>query len=542
MNACCMDPGRNSGQKGSGGQTMEKKANRMRTQVIHDQEILDLDEKETIQIPFAYTNGDLPIDWEDIPLPTDIASFPALGGIPFNFVEAEVGLMIGINVPDAVKPLEVVDGDEHGIYASRHKLGWALNGPLLRQSHPTVKVNRIKVDSPMGGDGTKGQVLEMGVNDDPESGVDESAREAMAAMNSQEIAETELSNLRDQQSSLEDEILALEGKVSHLESLYEEQEGILDQIFGGSYGSEEENNMEIVLDQHEQMRNRIVEANFKWRQAQLMVDYAYKQLEHAVSKWKEVQDVDSNNLEQRYTVASETRNNLVAASQNIQGAQRYLSNVQFPYCAPTEVDTLNKATAYIFTDMQTPDRHEHAMECYSITSKRCGALLQWISQVVSQTISRDLDDINAKVKDSSMKLRTERVRLIKLKVKEVMGQDVDISVAEVNTDVRVNLNLNDLAMTEGIDPNMLTLTAEELKALGLLPDEGLAPMPSQKEVFGEKLERLNQTYQEDTDRVQRQIQENKQRIKQKLEQQLAARRQRRARKSIEAKEQEALAT
>ena len=47
-------------------------------------------------------------------------------------------------------------------------------------------------------------------------------------------------------------------------------------------------------------------------------------------------------LEDRYAVAAETRNNLVAASQNIQGAQRYLSNIQFPYCAPSEVDTLNK--------------------------------------------------------------------------------------------------------------------------------------------------------------------------------------------------------
>ena len=58
-------------------------------------------------------------------------------------------------------------------------------------------------------------------------------------------------------------------------------------------------------------------------------------------------------MEARYSVAAETRNNLVAASQNIQGAQRYLSNIQFPYCAPSEVETLNKATAYIFTDMQT---------------------------------------------------------------------------------------------------------------------------------------------------------------------------------------------
>ena len=47
-------------------------------------------------------------------------------------------------------------------------------------------------------------------------------------------------------------------------------------------------------------------------------------------------------LDQRYEVAVEVRNNLVAASQNIQGAQNYLSSVKFPYCAPPEVDTLNK--------------------------------------------------------------------------------------------------------------------------------------------------------------------------------------------------------
>merc|ERR1712051_171173 len=85
----------------------------------------------------------------------------------------------------------------------------------------------------------------------------------------------------------------------------------------------------------------------------MMVDYARKQLEFAVQKWKDIEQIDPSALEDRYSVAAETRNNLVAASQNIQGAQRYLSNIQFPYCAPSEVETLNKATAYIFTDMQT---------------------------------------------------------------------------------------------------------------------------------------------------------------------------------------------
>ena len=45
--------------------------------------------------------------------------------------------------------------------------------------------------------------------------------------------------------------------------------------------------------QLEEMRNRIVEANFKWRQAQLMVDYSYKQLDLAVAKWVEVATVDA---------------------------------------------------------------------------------------------------------------------------------------------------------------------------------------------------------------------------------------------------------
>ena len=64
-----------------------------------------------------------------------------------------------------------------------------------------------------------------------------------------------------------------------------------------------------------------------------------------------------------------------------------------------------------------------------------------------------MDDINAKVKEASFNLRSERVKLIKIKVKEVLGKDVDIAIGELNTDVLVNLNLNDLAKTDGIVSN-----------------------------------------------------------------------------------------
>ena len=70
--------------------------------------------------------------------------------------------------------------------------------------------------------------------------------------------------------------------------------------------------------------------------------------------------------------------------------------------------------------------------------------------MVTETISKDLNDINAKVKKAAMGLRRERVNLIKLKVKEVLGKDVDIQVQDINTDVNVKLNIEDLALTEGI--------------------------------------------------------------------------------------------
>jgi len=365
-------------------------------------------------------------------------------------------------------------------------------------------------------------------------------REALAVFNNKEIAKKELENLEEQRLSLENEIESLAEESTVLHTLYARQDELLKKIFGGDYGSVEENQLEEILDQHEELRNRIVEANFKWKQAQLMVDYAYKQLNEAVGRWQALPGIEENKLEERYGVASIARNNLVAAAQNIQGAQRYLSNVQFPYCAPAEVTTLNKATAYIFTDMQTTERHQHAMDCYSTTAKRCGALLQWINQVVNNTIAKDLEDINHKVKESSTELRSERVRLIKIKAKEITGEDIDIAVADINTDVNVEVNLNDLARTEGIDPNLLsTLTPDQLSALNAIAADDLAPPPSQEDIFG-KMDVLKSQFEADNEKIERQFKENQMRIENSLQDKIAARRQRRARKNLEEKELEAI--
>jgi len=55
--------------------------------------------------------------------------------------------------------------------------------------------------------------------------------------------------------------------VSHLNSCFK--------IFNGAYGSEEENRLEDNLDHVEEMRNRIAEANFKWRQVIIIKQKLY---------------------------------------------------------------------------------------------------------------------------------------------------------------------------------------------------------------------------------------------------------------------------
>ena len=52
--------------------------------------------------------------------------------------------------------------------------------------------------------------------------------------------------------------------------------------------------------------------------------------------------------------------------------------------------------------------------------------------------------------EAATDLRRERIRLIKLKAKEITGEDIDIDVGEIDTDVKVGVNINELARTEGI--------------------------------------------------------------------------------------------
>ena len=177
--------------------------------------------------------------------------------------------------------------------------------------------------------------------------------------------------------------------------------------------------MDWLLEQ----KHHVDQAHFRWSEALRLTQEASEQMAKAVHKWRQVPSISSSDLEKRYYAAAETRNHLVSAQQSLLATLRYLPNIEIPYCDSSDSKTLDKAISYIFLDMQSAERHEHASSCFNTTLKRVAALRQWLTQVISTTIERDLIEIRDNYRTKATELRNERIRLIKSRLKELTGRD-----------------------------------------------------------------------------------------------------------------------
>lgn len=116
--------------------TMESKCRPVDVNIVNNLEIYSLTSSKTEIIPILYSKGNWPFDIEDSPKLTDVSNYPELKELPFKFINnCSVGILIGMNVPQIVKPLKVVSTSHGSLYATKHSLGWAINGPT---SHPPL--------------------------------------------------------------------------------------------------------------------------------------------------------------------------------------------------------------------------------------------------------------------------------------------------------------------------------------------------------------------------------------------------------------------
>ena len=126
--------------------TMEKEHSKTESLVV-SLEVLDLEEENVVELPIVFTRTKLPVSVANAANQQDIDRWPHLTGISIPKIEADVGLLIGSDTPEVLKPREITPSQNGGPYASRTVFVWVANGPLGRtQSSATCTANFIRTD------------------------------------------------------------------------------------------------------------------------------------------------------------------------------------------------------------------------------------------------------------------------------------------------------------------------------------------------------------------------------------------------------------
>ena len=112
------------------------------TRVVNNLEIKSIDGTYSTLIPVVYTRKaeSWPFSREDLVRLRDLEDLPHLKEVPIKEVDEDVGLLIGMNAPDLLKEIEVVDGDAGLPYATLHKLGWVISGPIGRSNLSQIEI------------------------------------------------------------------------------------------------------------------------------------------------------------------------------------------------------------------------------------------------------------------------------------------------------------------------------------------------------------------------------------------------------------------
>ena len=95
-------------------------------------EVSDLNAVNHVDLPMVYSRPSLPIPPDAIGKEEDVRRWSHLKGLTLPEIDAEIGLLIGSDVPEALQPMEVCPSENGGPFATRTVLGWVLNGPLGR--------------------------------------------------------------------------------------------------------------------------------------------------------------------------------------------------------------------------------------------------------------------------------------------------------------------------------------------------------------------------------------------------------------------------
>ena len=101
-----------------------------------DLEVMDIDGNTFIEVPNVFSMTNLNVSADAITRQDDVDRWCYLEDVKLPAVldDMAVGLLIGVDVPEALEIEEIIRGQNGGPYAVKTKFGWTLNGPMGRIS------------------------------------------------------------------------------------------------------------------------------------------------------------------------------------------------------------------------------------------------------------------------------------------------------------------------------------------------------------------------------------------------------------------------
>ena len=148
-------------------------------------EVFDLDEENFVELSNVLSRPRLPVSKDCIANQTDVKRWPHLTGIEIPEIDAEVGLLIGSDVPEVLQPLEVRRSNNGGPFATRTIFGWVLNGPLGRTVNQPPTSNFVDANPTSELNKQFEKFCNMEFNDsmyDPKTSLSQNDRKAMRIM------------------------------------------------------------------------------------------------------------------------------------------------------------------------------------------------------------------------------------------------------------------------------------------------------------------------------------------------------------------------
>jgi hypothetical protein len=112
--------------------TLEKEDSSFTSQVT-SLEVMGMGRMQPLKLPSVYSKSKLPIHADNIASQEDIDHWPHLTGINIPMCDVpDVMILIGVDCPEALLPLDVIRGRPGEPYAVRTALGWTISGPLTK--------------------------------------------------------------------------------------------------------------------------------------------------------------------------------------------------------------------------------------------------------------------------------------------------------------------------------------------------------------------------------------------------------------------------